>query len=112
VSYDIHLEIDAGGPEPAQVGRDLNYTRNVSPMWRKALQGATIPTVADMHGRLASECLPALDHAIAAMLDDPPTYDAMNPPNGWGNADGARKFLEEIAGECRAHPKATIRVSR
>src|SRR5438093_1169541 len=68
MSYDIHLEIDTGGGKMAEVWW-VNYTSNVSPMWRKALTGTAFESLGAMDGHLASECAPALRLAIKAMLD-------------------------------------------
>jgi hypothetical protein len=112
MSYNIWLEIDTGGPEPAMIGPDINYTSNVSPMWRKALAGTGFDSLADMDGRTAAYCEPALRTAADAMAADPEAYAAMNPPNGWGSADGAREVLTRLAQACADHPKATVRISR
>lgn len=38
-------------------------------------------------------------------------YEALNPPNGWGNHAGALEFLRSIATICRLHPDCTVRIS-
>jgi len=111
VSYDIWLEIDTGNGSKTEVW-DSNYTRNVSPMWRKELAGTSFEFLGAMDGHLASDCAPALRHAVKAMLDDPLTYEAMNPPNKWGDAVGAREFLESFATACEQHPATRVRISR
>lgn len=112
MSYDIYLEIDTGNGHKAEVGPDcLNYTSNVSPMWRKALTGSDFDSLAAMDGKRAGDCVKALRHAVAAMAADPATYVLMNPANGWGDADGARTFLETIAELCEMHPNCEVRVS-
>jgi hypothetical protein len=45
------------------------------------------------------------------MKADPTTYEALNPPNGWGNYESALKFLELFVGLCRGHPATRVRVS-
>lgn len=110
MSYTIWLDIDTGAPTPARVADSINYTSNVFPMWIKALEGTGFDGLDTMDGHLAGECLPALETAIAAMRANPAVYTAMNPPGGWGNADGARQFLGELADMCSAHPKATVRI--
>jgi hypothetical protein len=112
MSYDIYLEIDTGNGHKAEVGGDLNYTSNVSPMWRKAFTGTDFSFLGDIDGRRAGDCVTALRHAVAAMGGDPAAYEAMNPPNGWGDADGAREFLRKIADLCEQHPNCEVRVSR
>lgn len=112
MSYDVWLEIDTGGDEPARVGDSINYTSNVRPMWDKALEGCEIPSVAEMHGRLAGDCVGPLEDAIRRMTLDPWDYEELNPPNGWGDAAGARGFLEHLLAMCQRHPKATVGVWR
>ncbi len=107
MSYDIHLEIDTGGPEPAWVGRDWNYTSNCGPMWRSA--GADL---AEFHGQFAGNVLHVLDKALAEMEANPATYRAMDPENGWGSYDTLLPALRELREMFAAHPKATVRVSR
>lgn len=107
MSYDVWLVIDTGGPEPAQVGRNWNYTTNCSPMWRAA--GANL---ADFHDKTAAECEPVLRAAIAAMVTTPAIYRALDPENGWGSYDTLLPALVELADTMAAHPKATVVVSR
>lgn len=107
MSYDIHLEIDTGGPEPAVVGRDFNMTSNVGPMWRKA--GADL---ADFEGKKAGTVVSVLDAAVAQMKAQPDEYRALNPSNGWGTYEGCLEFLEELRDTCAANPNATVRVCR
>lgn len=113
MSYDVHLEIDTGNGHKAEVGPDcLNYTSNVSPMWRKALTGTDFEFLGAIDGKRAGDCVISLRQAIANMKAFPEAYEAMNPPNGWGDADGAREFLERIADLCEMHPNCEVRVSR
>lgn len=112
MSYDIWLEIDTRNGNVAEVDTCLNYTSNVSPMWREALTGTGFEFLGAMHGRRASECAPALRQAVANMKAAPEVYEAMNPANRWGNADGAREFLEKLADLCEKHPLMTVRISR
>lgn len=106
MSYDVHLEIDTGGPEPASL-TDWNFTSNVTCMWRAA--GADL---AEFHGRVAGDCLPALEGAIAEMEANPAKYEAMDSPNGWGTYEHLMPRLRVLADQFRAHPRATVQVSR
>ena len=45
------------------------------------------------------------------MEADPETYRAMNPPNGWGDYEGALAYLRRLAEACATHSKCTINVS-
>lgn len=107
MSYDIWLTIDTGGPEPATVGEDWNFTSNCGPMWRAA--GADL---AEFEGRKAAECIPILDAAIKDLQANPDKYRVMDPPNGWGSYDDLVPRLEVLAQQFRYHPKATVRVWR
>lgn len=111
MSYDIHLymEIDTGGDEPADITlADVgNYTSNVAPMWAEALGHS----LSEFKDQIAGSCLPALARAIADMETRWEYYRDMNPPNGWGNVDGALEYLRDLHAACTAHPKATIYIS-
>lgn len=111
MSYDIYLTIDTGGPEPATVHEVGNMTSNVSGMWRLALDGISL---AELHGQECGECIPLLVRAVEHMRDpaNTATYEAMNPANGWGNHESATRYLNNLLNACRAHPKATIDISR
>jgi hypothetical protein len=109
VSYDGWLVIDTGGPEPATVAELGNCTSNVSPMWRKALAAAGEPIrLSDTEGRNAADALPLLRAAAQHMRDNPDEYLPMNPDNGWGDYDGALKYLANVADECERHPRASL----
>lgn len=108
MSYDVWLQVDTGGPEPARVGESQNYTSNVSDMWRKALGR----DLSDLDGMTAQDAIADLERAVSHMRhpDNAAEYHSMNPRNGWGNHEGATKYLEWLLAECRRHPKATIAV--
>jgi hypothetical protein len=108
MSYDLYLQIDTGGEHPATVYDVGNYTSNVSGMWAEALGYP----LADLHGRTAADAIPDLRAAIRRMGDDPGMYRAMEPANGWGNAEGARGYLARLLDGCEANPKSAIYVSR
>jgi hypothetical protein len=103
------MHVDTGGPEPlyVQLAEVGNYTSNVSAMWCKALGHP----LGDLAEKNAGESLPALQRAVAAMEADPGSYEAMNPPNGWGNYEGTLDYLRRLRDACAEHPKATIRIS-
>ncbi|MFD9950823.1 hypothetical protein ACFWYW_58985 [Nonomuraea sp. NPDC059023] len=110
MSYDISLHIDTGAPEdewPTAIDVG-NYTANVSVMWRTALGGTSLRA---FDGANAGESAPALAAAVKAMEGDPECYREMNPPNGWGNYEGALDYLRALAEACATHPKCKIRVS-
>lgn len=109
MSYDFHMEIDTGGHEPTELPNlDENYTYNVSPMFREAFGGDGINQLDSTTG---AECAELLRHAILKMSSDRARYEAMNPPNGWGNYEGALDLLVRLLRWCVKHPKATMRIT-
>lgn len=107
MSYDISLDIDTGGPEPATVWDGWNITSNVAPMWR--LSGADL---ADFDGRRAGDCLPTLIDAAIDMATNPDKYTPLNPKNGWGDYEDCLEAMAKLLHALGRHPLATIRVSR
>lgn len=108
MSYDIYLSIDTGGAERAAIVEGRNYTSNVSPMWFTALGRP----LRELNGMLAGDAIPLLEKAVAHMTDpaNAEIYRRMNPPNGWGNHEGATEYLTWLLNECTRHPKATIEI--
>lgn len=114
MSYDVYLSINTGKEQ--HIIQDCgNYTSNVWKMYRKAFRppgqeedSAGIQTI---HGMLAKDAEPLLHMAIRAMMDDRVFYRSLNPENGWGNYEGALKYLQDIHTACIEHPACTIEVS-
>lgn len=105
MSYDIWLEIDTGAVEPLPVLEVGNYTSNCGPMWAKALGGRRLR---DFNKAPCSEAAGPLAEAVKRMEADPDTYREMNPPNGWGDYEGALDFLRRLADACAENPKCRI----
>ena len=112
MSLDFHLEmeIDTGGDEPYQVNLfNANYTHNVTNMWRLA---GCYHALYESDGAIASTIIDELQLGLTAMENAPFTYIALNPKNGWGDYYTAKSFLHRVLEACRAHPKATISISK
>lgn len=112
MSLDVWLwmDLDTGGPEPHRVTLcDMNITHNVAPMWRLA---GVYEALYEAHGQTAAGTLPALRRGVEQMEARLQECKALDPPNGWGDADGALGWLREWTAACERHPKATIGVSR
>lgn len=112
MSLDFYLTIsvDTGGSEPyTQTLFDANITHNVVPMWDKA--GVT-DALYESHDKQAKDIIDALECGVAAMEADPAGYEALNPPNGWGSYERALPWLRNVLAQCKAHPNATIGISR
>jgi hypothetical protein len=104
MSYDVWLEIDTGAEEPVTIA-EFNYTTNCARMWRHA--GIDLR---ECKGAPCTEAAGPIADAVRRMEADPDTYKAMNPENGWGDYEGAMKFLRDIADACARHPKAQLGV--
>lgn len=110
MSWDFHMAVPIGRDgELVHVGHyEANYTYNVSRMFYRALGNEGIR---GLHGKSGADAEPQLNAAVAAMRADPDIYRAMNPPNGWGNYEGALELLETLASWCREVPGAQLIIS-
>ena len=110
MSLDVYLVmfVDTGAPEPHRVQlANMNITHNVSPMWR--LVGVR-DALYESEGKTAGEVLTDLRQGLERMRACIDECRALNPENGWGNADDALAWLEDWIALCERHPKATIEV--
>lgn len=107
MSYDISLAIDTGKGPLCDVIEIGNYTSNVGPMWRDALQGRLLR---EFHGSPCSEAAGPLAEAVKRMENEPERYKLMEPSNGWGDYDGALTYLRRLAEMCAEHPKCYIQI--
>ena len=103
MSYDIDLVIDTGVEERTVVTVG-NYTSNVAGMWKKALGYS----LRELDNKKADSCIEDLRKAIANMEDNPKEYKEMNPPNGWGDYEGALNYLRKLLDACVKNPKCKI----
>ena len=109
MSYDVGLEINTGGEYPASVGGDHNYTYNVAKMFGAAF--ACDKGLCVIHNLTGAEGRLWLVGAIDYMEAHMDKMRDMNPPNGWGDAEGALEFLRKILADCTDHPLASIRIT-
>ncbi len=108
MSADYWLEIDTGGPKPVHLGNyEWNCTYNLGPM----LRAAGFPDWILLDGAQASDAAGMLDNVSRTLRSDPEKFRAMNPPNGWGDYEGAIEFVESMRDGCAANPRATIGAS-
>ena len=106
MSYDIRLVIDTGGEFPASVTETNSPTYNLSEMFNLALGRP----IRELDGQLASDVIPVLRTAIAAMEDKPEKFKKLNPANGWGSYSGALDSLRWLLEQCLQHPKSTVKI--
>lgn len=86
-----------------------NYTHNVTPMWRLV---GVYEALYESDGKRVSEILPALVCGVSVMAAKIDDCRALNPENGWGDADRALEWLRDVTDACVRHPSATVSVSR
>lgn len=106
MSWDISLEIDTGR-KMTSVVECGNMTFNVSGMYRAA--GVMLSEMDEMP---AEKAIPILAAALR-YFDDPANAEslkALEPDNGWGSVDGARKYLVNLLAQCIEHPLTTVHV--
>lgn len=60
----------------------------------------------------AHELIPFLLAGVAKLAEDPDTYKALEPENGWGDYDGLFDFATSYIIACMKYPNANVSVSR
>jgi len=108
MSYDFNMKIDTGSGKMFYLYEDINYTYNVSAMYRKAFQDDEGINI--LHRMKGIDCIPLIESAINSMQIDADNYRLMNPPNGWGNYEGALNVLVKILEWCKESPCATFNI--
>lgn len=78
-------------------------TYNLAPMFREAGFYDAL-----YEGGKVSNLRPLVEAGLADMRCRPEVYRAMNPPNGWGDYEGALEFTQWLAVMCTAHQDGTF----
>jgi hypothetical protein len=91
---------------------DRNITHNINKMagaagiyehiWRPDEIGIT----------KAADLIHPLREGLNRLVSDPEKFEALNPPNGWGDYKGLVDFVTEYLASCEENPDATVKVSR
>ena len=84
---------------------EAGITSNLGPMFRQALGYGLKDLPTD-----ATACIEPLERAVHDMIVSPDTYRELNPPNGWGDYDGALTFLQRLLQACREYPNAAVEI--
>jgi hypothetical protein len=106
MSYDVSVDIDAGGPEPVSLGY-LNYTSNAWPLFEEVLGRS----IRDLDGAPCSEVGGPLTAAVARIRANADEYRPLVLGGGeWGTPENAADFLEEISQLCMKAPRGVLRV--
>lgn len=81
---------------------DWNYTHNTSAMIYEALSRAGVALSKQerwytrLDGMWGTEGRTYLTTIVRQLEDEPATFKAMNPQNGWGDYDGLLRILREM----------------
>lgn len=85
------------------------HSWNVTYNLGKMLRAAGFPEWRALADTPAVEAGGMLRKVADTLKADPDRFREFNPPNGWGDFEGAVEFLESFATGCAEHPEATIR---
>ncbi len=125
MSYDIWLTGSMGGDGKVCIEEPGNITYNVDPMFALALDGDADrgiqnggdvvlrrkdPALRRFIGKRAGDpdVIDALLGAVSVMEGEPEKFRALNPPNGWGDYEGAVDYMRRFCLACEQYPDATI----
>ena len=86
-----------------------NYTHNVTPMWKLA---GVYDALYMSEGMIAGSIVGILNEGIQRMTLDPAAYKALEPANGWGNYDGALRFLMAFRDACELNADGVVEVCK
>jgi hypothetical protein len=103
-SYWLFLDGTLTGNESVQVWDDGNITYNLG----KMLRAAGFPSWDALIGAPAAETGGMLRKVAETLRADPERFREFNPPNGWGDYEGAIGWCERFAAACARYPRATI----
>lgn len=114
MSYDVWLEIDAGGANHIELNiLHENYTWNVGPMFYKALENSSYEkegTIYFWDKMKAADVGLRCRRILCKFNESPDDYIALNPENGWGDFEGAKNFIQKIKDACDLAPNAIFRI--
>lgn len=109
MSYDVYTIIELDG-EKILCQEAGNMTWNVNSMYYACLKDMDVEleSMSDWNNKPSNEILPHIEGIIRIMESDPNRFKAMNPENGWGNYEGALKWMKEIRIAILLSPDAAI----
>ena len=111
MSYDVDIEL----PECPTCGQERGdhwhgLTFNVRPLLVLALGPEN--GLRSLDGKRCGDVVECVSGGVAAISDPArfAEFEALNPPNGWGDRAGTEKFLRWLLAACERMPDATVRV--
>ena len=107
MSTTVFLLINTGAESPHEVWSN-NYTSNCNSMLRLAdTIGVGLPR---LHKQSAKRAETILSSWIEKMELFPKAFEALNPPNGWGDSVSFLAFLKEFHDKCVEHSLCFVEV--
>jgi hypothetical protein len=89
-----------------------NITHNLGKMADEAGIYYALWKPEEIGAKQAKDIIPILEKGLADLRARPEWYEQFNAPNKWGLYCDFVPFVEKYLGACRAHPDATIYISR
>ena len=124
MSYDTHVAIDTGSGLVV-VASAGSYTSNVGPMFYAVLpgpyegggrydgEGESEPRggLPGLSGLTCQQAAEILREGVKQMAGRRKEMLRLNPENGWGDYEGALRYLRDCLEVCERHPLATFCVN-
>lgn len=110
MSLDFYLDLlVATGAKPMRQTVYMgNYTHNVRRMWELV---GVYEALYKSDGATARDLIPVFKEGCKTMRRRIAECRSMNPSNGWGDADGALRFLGKTTAACLRYPNAKVGIS-
>ena len=105
LDFDLVLKEDAD----ETCVHEAYITHNVAPMWRLA---GIYDALYNSNGQRVSDVVETLRAGLAKMEASPEEYLPLNPPNGWGSYESAKRWLSKLVAACDRFPIAVIESSK
>jgi hypothetical protein len=103
----VSLDLSFMQTQPMCVAEN-NITHNLTAMADLAGVYTALWHPERLSSQLASDIRPILEAGLAALLADPPKFQALNPENGWGSYSGLVEFVRWAISQCLKYPNATL----
>lgn len=107
MSLDVYLE----AKRPTEV-YTANITHNLGRMAEAAGIYQALWRPEEIGITTAEQLIEPLSAGLALLQSDPPRFEALNSPNGWGLYEHFVPFVEKYLAACKENPDATVRVWR
>lgn len=105
----MSLDICTECPTCGERSQGNNYTHNVIPMWEAC---GVYEALYESDGMNAGEVAEVIARGIQYFRTHFSEMTALNPPNGWGDAESAYEFLQRVHLDMSRHSNSVVGVSR